>query len=120
MQLHETLASFSDIIRSYTVLQYDVEGLHSRIKLQVVFFDSSQLYIREIVLGGRQRKYAYHRQDATGQLRIRWDNAAHWPHIATHPHHQHVEDETQVRESDATMLEEVLAAIRTWFRQPSL
>ena len=50
MQLHETLARFSDIVRSYEVLQYDVEGLHTRLKLSVVFHDESQLYIRETIL----------------------------------------------------------------------
>jgi hypothetical protein len=113
VQLHETLTQFSDIIRSYEVLQYDVEGLHTRLKLRVIFHDESQLYSRETVLEGQYRKYAYHWQDAAGQLRIRWDNAAHWPQIETYPHHQHVGNEIQVEASEATTLEEVLTCIRT-------
>lgn len=112
MQLHETLARFSDIVSFYEVRQYEVEGLHSRLRVSVVFVDRSQLYIREIVLGGQQRKYAYHWQDAAGRLRIRWDNAAHWPEIATHPHHKHVETESHITASEATTLGEVLTAIR--------
>jgi hypothetical protein len=113
VQLHETLARFSDIVRSYEVSQYDVEGLHSRLKLRVIFHDESQFYIRETVLEGRYRKYAYHWQDAAGQLLIRWDNTTHWPQIGTYPHHQHVGNETQVEASNATTLEEALVCIRT-------
>jgi hypothetical protein len=46
------------------------------------------------------------------QLRVRWDNAAHWPAIATHPHHKHIGDKDHVAASEATTLEEVLAVIR--------
>jgi hypothetical protein len=34
-------------------------------------------------------KYSFHWQGADGQLRRRWDNAAHHPEILTHPHHVH-------------------------------
>lgn len=112
MRLHETLAQFSDIVRSYEVIQYEVEGLHSRLKMRTLLVDGSQLHIRETVLGGRRRKYAYHWQDSAGHLRVRWDNATHWPEIETHPHHQHVGDKNHVMASEATTLEEVLTVIR--------
>ena len=75
---------------SYEVIQYDVEGLHSRLKMRVVLVDGSQLYVRETILDGQRRKYAYHWQDPAGRFRVRWDNAAHWPEIETHPHHKHI------------------------------
>ncbi len=118
MQLYETLARFSDIVRSYEVLQYDVAGLHARLKLRVVFHDESQLYIRETILEGQYRKYAYHWQSAAGELQIRWDNAAHWPQIETHPHHQHVGSEHNVAASNATTIEETLVAIRAQLQKP--
>ena len=34
-------------------------------------------------------KYSFHWQGADGQLQKRWDNAAHYPEISTHPHHLH-------------------------------
>ncbi len=113
MLLHETLAQFSDIVRRYEVIQYEVEGPHSRLKMRVVLVDGSQLHVRETVLDGQRRKYAYHWQDPVGHLRIRWDNATHWPEIETHPHHKHISDKNQVTASEATTLEEVLAVIRT-------
>jgi hypothetical protein len=43
MRLHETLARFADIIRTYNVVQYEVAGLHSRLKLKIVFTNSTEL-----------------------------------------------------------------------------
>lgn len=111
MLLHEVLAQFSDIVESYEVVRYDVEGLHSRLQLKVSLRNDSQLHVREIVLAGQFRKYAYHWQNASGQLLRRWDNAAHWPQVATHPHHQHLGNDNTVIASNATTLEEVLAII---------
>ena len=39
------------------------------------------------------RNYAFHWQDVQDELRVRWDNAPHHEHIATHPHHKHVGEE---------------------------
>ena len=111
MRLHETLAQFSDIVHHYEVMQYEVEGLHSRLKMVVFLIDGSQLHVRETVLNGQWCKYAYHWQDTTGQLRVRWDNAAHWPTITTHPHHKHIGDKDHVAASEATALQEVFAVI---------
>ncbi len=45
------------------------------------------------------------------QLLVRWDNALHHPHIATHPHHKHVDDEKNILESAERTLETVLHEI---------
>ena len=115
MRLHETLARFSDIVSSWDVVLYEIEGSNSRLKLTVHFKDGSTLYIREHIFEGQHRKYAYHWQDAGQQLRMRWDNAPHWPAIHTHPHHKHVETLDHVEPSDATSLEEILHIIRENF-----
>jgi len=107
MQLHDTLARFSDIIRFYEVVQYEVAGLHARLKLKVVFIDGTELSVRESVLDGQRRKYAFHWQAGTGDFIARWDNAAHWPGVETFPHHKHVGRVGQVVASEATTLEEV-------------
>lgn len=77
MRLLEALAQFPDIVHHYIVIQYEVEGLHSRLKMTVFLADESQSHVRETVLDGQWRKYAYHWQDSTGQLRARWANAVH-------------------------------------------
>lgn len=112
MRLHEILAHFSDIIRTYEVVQYEVAGLHARLKLKIVLVNSTELYVRDTLLDGQQRKYAFHWQDISGRLIARWDNATHWPEIETYPHHKHVGEEGRVMSSDATTLEEVLAVMR--------
>ena len=112
MRWHETLDRFADIVAAWEVLLYEVEGANSRLKLTIVFRDGSTLHMREHIFAGQQRKYAYHWQDSNQQLRVRWDNAPHWPAIHTHPHHKHVQSEDHVEPSDATTLEEVFQIIR--------
>ena len=82
-------------------------GLHARLKLKVVFIDGTELSVRESVLDGQRRKYAFHWQAGTGDFIARWDNAAHWPGVETFPHHKHVGRVGQVVASEATTLEEV-------------
>lgn len=48
-----------------------------------------------------------------GSLRVRWDNAPHHTHIATHPHHKHVGDETIIEPSEEMSLDAVLGIIET-------
>ena len=103
MPLHDTLARFTDIIRFYEVVQYEVAGLHARLKLKVVFANGTELYVREIILGGQLGKYAFHWQAGTGDFIARWDNAAHWPEVETFPHHKHVGQVGQVVASEATL-----------------
>lgn len=47
-------------------------------------------FIKEIMIDGQQRKYAYHWQDHQHQLICRWDNAPDWPDVNTFPHHKHL------------------------------
>jgi hypothetical protein len=53
VRLHETLARFAAIVRRYEVIQYEVEGLHVRLKVRVFLVDESQLHVRETVLSGQ-------------------------------------------------------------------
>jgi len=112
MQLHNTLAEFKDLVAGYEVLQYEVAGANSRFRACIHLLDGSQLFVREVVLDGRRVKYAFHWQDAAGSLRVRWDNAPHWPGVTTAPHHRHEGDPDVALPSDATTLEEALRAIR--------
>ena len=112
MRLHEVLTRFSAIIRSYEVVQYEIADLNSRLKLKIVFANSPELYVRDILLDGRRRKYAFHWQEGSGRPIARWDNPAHWPEIETFPHHKHLGEAGHVVASEGTTLEEVLAVIR--------
>ena len=46
MQLYDTLARFSDIIRFYEVVQYEVAGLHARRKARAKHSDKAFHFFR--------------------------------------------------------------------------
>ncbi|SEH05824.1 toxin-antitoxin system TumE family protein [Candidatus Venteria ishoeyi] len=77
------------LVESYEILVYDHDGPNIRLKACVVLRDGSMLHIKQIVLEESNFKYAYHWQDHSGNLICRWDNAPHWPEIASYPHHKH-------------------------------
>ncbi len=72
-----------------------------------------ELFERFQVVEGRLQvaKYSFHWQDAAGQLRKRWDNAAHHPKVSTQPHHVHDGEEANVLPHGPIGAEEVLAII---------
>ncbi len=72
-----------------------------------------EVFERFQVVGGRLQvtKYSFHWQDADGQLRRRWDNAAHHPEVPTHPHHVHDSTEADVLPHEPISVEEALAII---------
>ena len=57
------------------------------------FYDNSLLDFGEVlVIRNRQivkLRYAYHYQNADGEMIFRYDNAPHHLEISTHPHHKH-------------------------------
>ncbi|QEP41857.1 hypothetical protein D5085_01055 [Ectothiorhodospiraceae bacterium BW-2] len=106
------LQRFTPPIVHYRIEQYEHDGTLLRLKMVIEMNDNSLLHVKEYRFADGSRKYAYHWLDATGQLRTRWDNAHHWPHIATFPHHQHIERNDNVHPSTATSLEAVLQRIQ--------
>lgn len=106
----QVLNRYSDIILSYKVKKFEQFGHLFRLRAEVDLIDHSKLYIRETVIGGFKRKYAYHWQDKDGQLIIRWDNAPDWD-LETFPHHKHIGEEGNVEPSFERTLEQVLEVI---------
>jgi hypothetical protein len=70
-----------------------------------------EMFERFQVTGGELQvtKYSFHWQSAEGELRRRWDNAAHHPEVPTHPHHVHDGADSNVVAHDPIGAEEVLA-----------
>lgn len=81
------------------MLTQEVRSDLSKTKIVVTFMDSSVIFLREIIIQNVLADYAYHWQQADGSLIIRWDNAAHYPAIITHPHHKHVGEDFNVQPS---------------------
>lgn len=100
-------------IERYQIEMYEHEGLLLRIKLHIVLIDGSILHVKEYRFADLSRKYAYHWADSDGSLKIRWDNAEHWPEIATFPHHKHIGLNNLPCASTETSFEAVLNQIVT-------
>lgn len=104
------LERFRSIIRDYKVTSFEEAGASFRLRAVVVFVDGSQLHIRETLIGGVTRKYAYHWQTSDGILLVRWDNAPDWD-VETFPHHKHTGAQQIVEASYERSLEQVLTFI---------
>jgi hypothetical protein len=110
LELPKLIERFSNIIVSVNVTRFEQYGSSLRLRAIMEFTDGSRLGIRESVIGGTKRKYAYHWQDGSGNLIMRWDNAPDWD-VKTHPHHKHVGKEKAVDASYERTLEQVLQYI---------
>lgn len=105
----DLITRFKHIIKSFHVSLHEQEGEILRFKAQLTFINDSNLFIKEYVFENKERKYAYHWTDVSGNLICRWDNANHWPGISTSPHHKHAGNE--VLESTETSVGDVLNRI---------
>jgi len=101
---HNPVVSGVDILNQ--VDEPDLQVLH----VKVSFIDNSVLYIRETI-APTFNKYAYHWQTSDARLIRRWDNAPHWPDVATHPHHCHVESRENVVPSEHPAIADVIQYI---------
>lgn len=108
MLVKEIIVRYASIIADYKVITWEIEPTSSRFKARITFLDGSSLLIKDYLFA-HGRKYAYQWQDSAGSLKMRWDNAPHWKHVETFPHHRHeLEDVFPSREVD---LEDVLQYI---------
>ena len=105
------LKRYKPTVIDYQIQLYEHESSLLRFKATVIFVDGSKLQIKEYRFSNDSRKYAYHWESADGILKVRWDNAAHWPNISTFPHHRHLDDSDNVQPSTETSLEDVMKYI---------
>lgn len=110
LELPKLIERFSEIILSVKVSKFEHFGNSLRLRASITFIDKSTLYIRETVIPGKKRKYAYHWQDKESNLLIRWDNAPDWD-VKTFPHHKHMDQEKTVYASYERTLDQVLSVI---------
>jgi hypothetical protein len=105
------LKRYKSTVIDYQIHLYEHESSLLRFKATVIIVDGSRLQIKEYRFSDGSRKYAYHWESAVGILKIRWDNAEHWPNVSTFPHHKHFDDSDNVQPSTETCLEDVLKQI---------
>ena len=103
------LNRYKHIIADFKIKRYVNEGSLFACKIQISFSDKSTLEVKEYRFSNNERKYAFHWMNKKGEMIIRWDNAAHWKHLPTFPHHKHIGKE--VFASTEITLAEVLQVI---------
>ena len=92
-RLENTLYSRRDI--DIEELRIQLQGLTVLFRANLRFQDHSRLHILEELKFDERRnlqrlKFRYQYQDINGNLRFRYDNSPHYPHLATFPSHKHV------------------------------
>ena len=99
----------------WTVVREEAQGDMGLFRYRLILRDSGLLEIFERfkVVGEKVEvaKYSFHWQNADGQLRKRWDNAAHHPDVPTYLCHVHDGTEENVLSYGPIDAEEVLAII---------
>ena len=98
----------SPAVRGFDVVQYREWDRGYYYRVVVTLTDGSSLHAREF-FNADERHYSFHWQTAEGAMIRRWDDAPHYPHLETHPHHVH--EGESVRASLPMSLKEVLAEI---------
>jgi len=112
LQLFDTYAA---LFKSWHVVRYEQEGEGYLLQLSALLQDDSRLELRDCLFADGSRKYAYQWIETDGTLRRRWDNAPHWPSVATTPHHVHLPGQEMPEPSTVTNLEDLLHFIQSWF-----
>ena len=110
LELPKLIERFSDIIVSVNIARFEQVGSSLRLRARMELIDGTRLFIRETIIGGVNRKYAYHWQEKNEKLIMRWDNAPDWD-VKTYPHHKHIGEEKTVDVSYERTIEQVLDVI---------
>jgi hypothetical protein len=111
-RLYDTIISRGDIEIELLVFDGHAKERGS-IEGRLKFYDGSLLEFDEVVIWRNEQmvklRYAYHYQNAAGELIFRYDNAPHYPNLSTHPHHKHAG--LEVEPAQTPDLSEVLREI---------
>lgn len=111
----KALIALNHQIMHWRVLREEAQGDLGLLRYRLTFRDNSLLEMFELfqVEDGSLQviKYSFHWQDASGQLRHRWDNAAHHPEISSSPDHVHEDAEGNVLAHKPMSSEEILAIV---------
>lgn len=100
----------SPLVKDLEIREFIDEEEVQVLSCRAVLKDDSALYIRETVTREGSR-YSYHWQDKGENLIIRWDNAPHYPEIATAPHHKHLGSKKDIAPSQETTFEDIFEVI---------
>ena len=109
--MEELLSTFSFIILSKTISEYDVQGDRHTMRVKLTLKNGSRLMAHESLFYDTGRtKYSYQWMSINNDLIHRWDNA-HEVNLSSSPHHQPISSEENVLPSEPMTLEKVLSFI---------
>lgn len=77
----EKLRSQSELVKAIYQYEHRQKGTIEQFKAVVQLADGSQLYINEVWVESKLKKYAYYWLTPTGKTLQGWDNAPHHPQI---------------------------------------
>jgi hypothetical protein len=102
-------------VHRWDIVREETQGKSGLFRYRLTLSDGSllEMFERFEVTEARIQviKYSFHWQDPDGQLRKRWDNAAHYPEVHTYPHHLHEGDEMNVLPHSPVTAADILAFI---------
>lgn len=110
----KTVDKYLDIIKSIEKLEIFEEEHIAKLKAQLLLFDGTILWAREVWSKEKMEAYSYYWLRPDESVIIGWDNAPHHKEINTFPHHKHVGN--KVEPSSEKNLSEVLRFIRIFLR----
>ncbi|WP_199249052.1 DUF6516 family protein [[Phormidium] sp. ETS-05] len=100
---------------NYVIVREESQGDRGLFRYRLTMQDGSFLELFEFFMLDdaevQVTKYSFHWQNADGQLRKRWDNAAHHQEISTYPHHIHDGTEENVMPHQPVNAEDILEIV---------
>lgn len=108
----------SAVVIAHRITRHRSSNKDGYFRAILTFTDGSRLevmeYIRTTAKGEIEtNRYSYHWMDADNRLKIRWDNAEHYPKLPGFPHHMHDGDEKNIRPCEPMNFFKVLDTITT-------
>lgn len=108
---------YASLFKTWRVLRYEQEGETYLLQISAILLDGSRLELRDYFFVDGSRKYTYQWMEPDGDLRRHWDNAPHWPDIATAPHHVHVSEHALPEISTITNLEDLFVFLADYYQR---
>lgn len=88
-------------VSGYEIVREQVTASNAQLRMRITLTDGSRMEFAEYVRLDDNGElevptYSYHWMDTDNRLRVRWDNAEHYPRLPGFPHHIHEGDEKRV------------------------
>ena len=113
-QIRTVIVSNQQVV-SWAIAREEAQGDRGMFRYRLTLQDGTFLELFEFFIVTEAEvqvtKYSFHWQNSDGQLRKRWDNAAHHREISTYPNHVHDKTEENVLPHQPINTEQLLAIV---------